>query len=450
MSRSKAILLLLTASLAASAGEGSPREENLLRNPDFDTDLSSWQALSSIYGRKPGPGGAAAWSPLDAEGERASGSLELRTSAVSDRESYAVDQCIDVKRPMDNATFGGRIRVPPDQAVAGFAGLSVETFALPGCTGSGDGYSTVPPIANADFWSRRIDRAMIRGAGSVRLRAVVSKQFEWTEGDDSGKRDDKITFRALFDDLFLRFSPDDTDLPEPPREPTAGFSTPEPVGKTSVRWGKFTVDPPRLSFEPGPSRDGTPREGSTVVFSSNEDIHVRVVLKHPYRYDDPQRYPIEELSVAAENLYKGLLGRPTLELALYRLGDSGRIPVEIRLTSSGRGTVYDAGSDDSVDVRMAGPSEYRTRALRAIWECLEAALRARRTGAAPTPIPRPTDEQLEALPLASMMPLNPPGEYELVARYQALAAGFWHEPIFSAPIRIRIVEKTIACGAAKP
>ncbi|HEU5248964.1 MAG TPA: hypothetical protein VFW15_03180, partial [Thermoanaerobaculia bacterium] len=137
-------------------------------------------------------------------------------------------------------------------------------------------------------------------------------------------------------------------------------------------------------------------------------------------------------------------------LALYRLGDSGRIPVEIRLTSSGGGAVYDGGSDNSVDVRMAGPSDYRTRTLRAVWECLDATLRARGPGAARTPIPRPTDEQLEALPLASMMPLNPPGEYELVARYQALAAGFWHEPIFSTPMRIRIVEKPIDCGAARP
>jgi hypothetical protein len=138
-----------------------------------------------------------------------------------------------------------------------------------------------------------------------------------------------------------------------------------------------------------------------------------------------------------------------LELALYRLGDPDRKPVEIRLTSSGGGAVYDAGSDNSVDVRMAGPSEYRTRALRAIWECLDATLRARSTGVARTPIPRPTDQQLEAAPLALMIPLNPPGEYELVARYQALAAGFWHEPIFSAPLRIQIVEKDLGCGSPK-
>ena len=350
---------------------------------------------------------------------------------------------------MEYATFGGRIRVPPDQAVAGSAALSLETFTLPNCAGPGNGHSTVEPIANADFWSRRIDRVMIRGAASARLCAVVTKQYEWTEGDQSGKRDDKVTFRALFDDLFLRFSPDDTDLPEPARKPSAGFSAAEPIGRTSARWGKFTVDPPQLSVEALPSKDGPKSEGSILILSSNEDIRVRVALKHPYRFDDPQRYPIEGLSVDAENLYRRILGRPTLELLLYRAGDADRRPLEIRLTSSGGGGVYESGSDNFLDVRLAGPSEYRTRALRAVWECLSATLRARGPAAVKTPVPTPTDEQLEALPLATLVPLNPPGDYELVARYQALAAGFWHEPVLSAPLRIRIVEKDLGCGSPK-
>jgi len=186
------------------------------------------------------------------------------------------------------------------------------------------------------------------------------------------------------------------------------------------------------------------------VFPSNEDIRVQVKLRHPYPYEDPQRYPIEELSVAAEDMYKGLLGRPTLELLLYRVGDPERKALPIILTSSGGGGVYEAGSDSSLDVRLAGPSEYRTHVLREMWNCLSLALRERSTGGVPTPLPPPTDEQLDALPLAAMISSNPPGEYELVARYQALAAGFWHEPIFSAPLKVRIVEKTIGCGAAKP
>src|SRR6476620_2904927 len=254
VSRQRALLLpvLLAAGLTGGSGEAAPREENLLRNPGFDADLSSWQVLSTIHGDKPGPGGVAVWFRLDAERQEASGSIEIRTSAISGRDSYAVGQCVDVKRAMDYVTFGGRIRVPPDQPVPGYATLAVETFVLPGCAGSGDAHSTVQPLANADFWSRTIDRAMIRGASSVRLRAMVTKQFEWTEGDDSGQRDDKVTFRALFDNLFLRFSSDDSDLPEPTRAPTSGFSAAEAVGKTSTRWGRFTVAPPQLSLEPLP------------------------------------------------------------------------------------------------------------------------------------------------------------------------------------------------------
>jgi hypothetical protein len=442
------LLVVVAASLPIAAGEGAPREENLLRNPGFDVDLSSWQVLSTIHGEKPGPGGAAVWFPLDAERERGSGSLEIRTSAVSGRDSFAVGQCLEVKRPVDYVIFGGAIRVPPDQPVAGFAYLSVESFALPDCAGSGNGNSTVEPIANADFWSRRIDRVMVRGARSLRLRAIVTKQYEWVEGDDTGQRDDHVPFRALFDGLFLRLAADDTDLPEPSRKPTAGFSEADPVGKTSARFGKLEVDPPRLLLESSRSRQGT-REDQVAIYSSNEAISVQVALKHPYRYDDPHRYPIEGLSVAAENLSRGLLGRPTLELVLYRSSDPDRKPLEIALATSGGGGVYDGGSDSFVDVRLVGPSEYRTRAVRKVLDCLYAALRARSTGSAPTPAPTPTDEQLEASPLIAMMPVNPPGDYELVARYQAHAAGFWREPIFSAPLRIRIVEKNFECPGAK-
>ena len=440
---------MLAACLPISTGEGAPREENLLRNPGFDSDLSSWQPLSTIQGAQPGPGGAAVWFALDAERAQGSGSLEIRTSAVYGRDSFAVGQCVDVKRPMDEAAFGGRLRVPPDQAVAGSAYLSLETFALPGCAGPGDGQSRVEPIANADFWSRRIDRAMIRGAASVRLRAIVTKQYEWSDGDDTGKRDDHVAFRALFDGLFLRFSPDDTDLPEPPRKPTTGFSAVEPVGKMSARWGRFTVDPPRLRFELSPSKRGT-REDPIAVYSSNEAIYLRVLLEHPYRYDDPHRYPIEGLSVNAENVSRGLAGRPTLELVVYRADDPDRNPLAIFLESSGGGGVHDQGSDNSLGVRLAGPSEYRTRALRTVWGCLyAAALRAKGTGTSPAASPTPTDEQIEASPLAATVPLTPPGDYELVARYQALAAGFWHEPIFSAPLRIRVVERDLSCGSPK-
>jgi hypothetical protein len=175
-----------------------------------------------------------------------------------------------------------------------------------------------------------------------------------------------------------------------------------------------------------------------------------VLLKHPYRYDDPHRYPIEGLSVDAENVSRGLAGRPTLELVVYRVGDAERTPLAISLTSTGGGGVYDAGSDNSVGLRLAGPSEYRTRALRTIWECFSAAvqLRAKAKGNSPA-APTATDEQIEGSPLAAMVPLTPPGDYELVARYQALAAGFWHEPIFSDPVHIRIVEKDLGCGSPK-
>ena len=44
---------------------------------------------------------------------------------------------------------------------------------------------------------------------------------------------------------------------------------------------------------------------------------------------------------------------------------------------------------------------------------------------------------------------NPAGEYEVVARYLAREAGFWHEPVLSRPARFRIVSKA-PCPSPSP
>jgi hypothetical protein len=43
---------------------------------------------------------------------------------------------------------------------------------------------------------------------------------------------------------------------------------------------------------------------------------------------------------------------------------------------------------------------------------------------------------------------SPPGEYEIVARYIAREEGVWHGPVFSEPLRIRIVPGEPPCRKA--
>src|SRR5258706_16345309 len=90
------------AFLPAIAWAGAqPSAQNLLKNPRFDKDLSSWQALTN---RQSAPG-SMAWSSLDAELSSPSGSLELRTSALAGRETYSVGQCVSIPTPSDHVIF---------------------------------------------------------------------------------------------------------------------------------------------------------------------------------------------------------------------------------------------------------------------------------------------------------------------------------------------------------
>ena len=52
---------------------------------------------------------------------------------------------------------------------------------------------------------------------------------------------------------------------------------------------------------------------------------------------------------------------------------------------------------------------------------------------------RLSDEDLLGWTLSGSIVANPAGEYEIVARYRALESGFWHEPVLSNLVRIRIV-----------
>jgi hypothetical protein len=113
---------------------------------------------------------------------------------------------------------------------------------------------------------------------------------------------------------------------------------------------------------------------------------------------------------------------------------------EIAIDESGHGVVEGTQTED-VSINLTGRSEYRATTLRALFKCLAAA-----NPNAAGPGGDPTDEQLLSMPLASYVVANPPGDYELVAKYQALEAGFWHDPVYSEPLRIRIVKKDFKCG----
>ncbi|PYQ35547.1 MAG: hypothetical protein DMF55_07200, partial [Acidobacteria bacterium] len=103
-------------------------------------------------------------------------------------------------------------------------------------------------IANADFWASRQEIVAAATARSVRLVASVTKFYEWKEGDEIGETDDGNSFRAAFDDLFVKVleknPPAEREpLPAEPDRFTAAAAPPK-----KVRWGANLVEPPLLSL----------------------------------------------------------------------------------------------------------------------------------------------------------------------------------------------------------
>jgi hypothetical protein len=72
-----AVLFPVTALLSANVSA-----QNLLVNPDFDTDLSGWSGIGS-------------WSQLDAWGSPSSGSATWINSFPSGGAAY-LDQCVEL------------------------------------------------------------------------------------------------------------------------------------------------------------------------------------------------------------------------------------------------------------------------------------------------------------------------------------------------------------------
>jgi hypothetical protein len=402
---------LLGVSLAVSAPSEVPAS-NLVKNGSFDANLTGWKVSADDPNSETG---VMAWS---------AGALELQTSATADRNAFRVGQCVRIDARAENLVFGGRIRVPADQKPRGLASLEIERYKSKDCSGRALPFDGLGPITNADFWSSRRELVARAEADSVRLVAAVVKYYEWSEEDDIGEADDDVPFRAFFDDVYVTTVEKDSPGPRPPLEPDAKRFDPVTVRTKKQRWGSRLVDPPSLTIAVlGP--DLLPHKKEVVPECSSLDaLSIEVTLKSPYAEDDPRAYPLQPVSLAGD----GDLGpRPTVELGFFRAGDRERKLVPI---------ACDAGSP--VGVRVIGDRGQRIAGLREFYDCMRGSLAEEERKAMAE---RLSDDEMMAWPLAGWIVANPAGDYEIVARYLAREAGFWHEPVLSNTVKVKILRQ---------
>ncbi len=118
----KTIPTFMTAALLLIA-VGPAGAQNLVVNPEFDTDMSGWGAFGGT------------WDPADWQGSPSSGSA-TRTMVTGGTSAPLADQCIDLAgTPAPGYAFSAQVYMPSGQAGTGHAYLSVGWFSSPGCIG---------------------------------------------------------------------------------------------------------------------------------------------------------------------------------------------------------------------------------------------------------------------------------------------------------------------------
>ena len=181
---SKLLTRLLLCSLAALL-PAAAAAQNILGNGGFASDLSSW-ILSGVPG-------STTWSPLDAGGSAASGSVQIVNASTSfNNNNKGLSQCRAIT-PGASYDYGVKSRVPTGQANTAIVYILLNFYAGPGCTG--DLSSTFGRLDNtvpSNAWSGRTGTIVApASAVSVIVFLFVYKQQEGG------------TVTAYFDDAFF-------------------------------------------------------------------------------------------------------------------------------------------------------------------------------------------------------------------------------------------------------
>lgn len=180
ISRWKAALGLTLTGLAAGRAFGG----NLLINPNFNTNLSSWGGNSATQ----------SWNGRDAGGSAASGSA-LVTNADNGGGSQVIRQCVLLPVAASFAA-GGKIFIPSSNAQGSTGAVLVDWYTDATCSGSSIDETSgfVSSTLGSDTWLPVNFPAVAPPAGAVSAEI----DFGIAKNDRDGP-----TVSAYFDDVFF-------------------------------------------------------------------------------------------------------------------------------------------------------------------------------------------------------------------------------------------------------
>jgi hypothetical protein len=169
-------MLLPAAPLAA---------QNLVQNPGFASDLSSWFAFMAFDLTE-------TWTSVDANGDAQSGSIQgtLPASGTFRIPIYA-SQCVAVL-PATAYVFGAKVLLPTATTPANsFATIFVNTYEQAGCAGNPSQNIVAPNVTTLDAWTQT-SSTVTTGAAEVSIQI-----------DLRVRADDNTTLISYFDDVYL-------------------------------------------------------------------------------------------------------------------------------------------------------------------------------------------------------------------------------------------------------
>jgi hypothetical protein len=179
---------ILTVSLLASfLVIAQSRAQNLLLNPNFDSDLSHWIVPQSFE--------AAMWQAADADGSGSSGSVSLRNTYSQPAASGggAIEQCVPVVAGK-TYDFGAKVQIPGGQANTGFVQIFLSWYSDTGCGGGFLSRITQNAGATTGVWQSAAAAGVAAPAGAA--SGLLSLAHFKNEASGS--------FVTYFDDAYLR------------------------------------------------------------------------------------------------------------------------------------------------------------------------------------------------------------------------------------------------------
>ena len=170
------IFLAIIATCAAASAQ------NLLSNPNFDTDLSSWHS----------EGATIAWDSQDADGSSSSGSAKIILPANSGPGGF-LKPCTPLPAGA-SFSFGGKFLIPPGQIGTTTASLEINWYSGADCNNLvAFGPNTDAVTATGEWKTSRLDN-VVPPAGTDHFDIEV----QLYAGSHSGP-----SVTGYFDDAFL-------------------------------------------------------------------------------------------------------------------------------------------------------------------------------------------------------------------------------------------------------